>query len=120
MNKFISLCIALVIVVSIASVSGLIVSITGLDSGEDNEILLKSAFPVDSVLKELDSYSDTDGLSVSVKSFDLISEKSYVEILWKNKTEFNVTYGLGYDIQEEIEGEWKSCASDDIIVQSIA
>lgn len=78
------------------------------------------AFSADSVLVPTGKGSDVEGMSLSVKSYDLGAEHPFIEILWKNKTDTQATYGLGYDIQKQVDGVWTSCAVDSVIVPSIA
>ena len=79
-----------------------------------------TAFSADSVLVPTGKGSDVEGMSLSVKSYDLGAEYPFIEVLWKNETDKQATYGLNYDVQKNINGVWTSCAIDSVIVPSIA
>ncbi|MBQ8164220.1 MAG: hypothetical protein IJZ94_00185 [Clostridia bacterium] len=114
--------ILVVLIISVLAVAAAVAVLAVVlnNQNRDDDKGSSTGFTADAVISENGNFSDIEGLSVSVKSYDLQSENPYIEILWKNDTEFNATYGLGYDIQKKADGEWKSCATDDIIVKSIA
>lgn len=114
------------VVLLIAVISTVIV-VPKLNDNNEKDIGMyddKNGNPVKSVpatsIIQTDSYSDMEGVSISVKTYSLQDEIPNIEILWKNETPYDATYGLGYDIQKMVDGEWVSCATEDIIVPSIA
>jgi len=79
-----------------------------------------TAFNNDAKIAQTGKGSYIEGIGLSIKSYNLAAEYPYIEILWKNETDSQATYGLGYDIQKQVDGVWTSCAVESVIVPSIA
>lgn len=61
---------------------------------------------------------DTPEVALTVE----VEEKNgqpVLQVLWKNNTDFSVTYGEPYDIQHQRDGQWVSCAVTDPIFLTI-
>jgi len=59
------------------------------------------------------TYSDYEGVGISIENITLDKENTQIEIKWKNDTKYNVIYGEYYIIEHEINGEWKICETPD-------
>ena len=113
------LVVTLVIIIAAVLIAATISVI--LPGGKDDGVHYPAtAFNKDAKLAPTGKGSTIEGLGLSIKSYELAAEYPYIEILWKNETDRRATYGLGYDIQKQVDGVWGSCAAESVIVPSIA
>ena len=69
----------------------------------------------------VDSGSDLDGISIEIKEIDLNGAQPYIEVVWKNKTAKNITFGEQFDILRSEDGkeEWKNCRATEPVWHAI-
>ena len=58
----------------------------------------------------IESGSDIEGLSISIKEVELDTAGAHISIEWKNKSGVDIWYGEPYDILYFENGEYASCA----------
>lgn len=62
----------------------------------------------------VESGSDIEGLSISVKEVELDTADAHISIEWKNQSGVDIWYGDPYDILYLENGEYASCAKTDL------
>ncbi len=72
-------------------------------------------------VKIVDSGSELEGLSIEIKEIDLNGAQPYIEVVWKNKTAKNITFGEQFDILRSKDGkeEWKNCRATETMWHAI-
>ena len=75
---------------------------------------------VDAALDVPTSYTDFEGISISVEKVDLTSEKPYIELMWTNNTDEEFTFGEGFDIDRKSGDKWFGCSTDVLYFDMIA
>lgn len=59
------------------------------------------------------------GISISLLDYDLNSDKPYFNVEWKNDRDEEFAYGEPFDILKRVDGEWVSCAKEDLYFYAI-
>ena len=54
-------------------------------------------------------HSDAPGVRVEIVSLDLSGETATLSLKWYNNTNSYVTYDVMFDVEREVDGEWKAC-----------
>ena len=63
-----------------------------------------------------ESHTEFPGVTLELLDVNREGEKNTLSVLWRNETDFDVTYGSSYEIQRLEEDTWVSCAMQEDIV----
>lgn len=64
--------------------------------------------------------SDIDGISISVKEFKYTSDEKQMTVEWNNETDNEFMYPDSFDILYLKNGKYESCATEELVFNSIA
>ena len=56
-----------------------------------------------------DTHSDREGISANIVDLNLSAKKPYIEVMWINDNDYNVTCGEEFYIYKLNKGEWTDC-----------
>lgn len=59
------------------------------------------------------AHTDFEGVNIQIVNAIWTAEEIKLEVKWNNETVYNVVYGESFDIEKQIDGEWKSCVTLD-------
>ena len=59
------------------------------------------------------THTDLEGVNIQIVNAIWTAEENKLEVRWNNDTTYDVVYGESFDIEKQIDGEWKSCVTLD-------
>ena len=78
--------------------------------GNDGKLRLDKA-----TIEISEMFSSFDGVEIQIVNAVWNDEETKFDIMWNNETTYDVVYGEYYKIEKETNGEWKSCATPDML-----
>lgn len=90
-------------------------------------IVLSACFLTDPVKKRVGGFIVTasgsdyyEGVSISLSSLDMDSDKPTLTVIWQNNTENEFAFDEDFSIHRKQNGTWINCANGDVVFHSIA
>lgn len=85
----------------------------------DIKVSEKATERITSNFAVVDSGSDIDGVSVSIKQAVLDTDKPYIRIELKNENDSNINFPESFDIQYYADGKRSSCATEELYFDAL-
>lgn len=82
--------------------------------GQDIQLPVDGKMKLDkATIKIGGTHTDFEGMNVQIVNAIWNDKEIKLDVNWINKTSYDVVYGESYDIEKQIDGEWKSCVTLD-------
>lgn len=74
----------------------------------------------ENAFKVNNTYSDREGLSAQITDLNLTANKPYIEVMWINENDHDITCGEYFYIYKLAKGEWLDCRIGEAVFMDIA